>query len=190
MWSDVHDVGTRMKIPLFLIAGILLLSNVSTTVFAAKPADTVAFQRLRAAVCDVPGWIEQMDKYRAFTAKELYGLIDGRAADYNKQGLKSGITVTLTNGDRVLEIYFEDFGNPSRAKGMAGIKKKSFSAPKKLPQVNISPAFYDQVLGGCVACWAKGKFYIEMTLTGYDAVEIAVVNAAVLINSISPFIAK
>ena len=159
-------------------------------VFAANPSNNGAFDRFRAAVSDVPGWNEQKDKYQAFTAKELYGLIDGGAADYDQQGLKSGITVTLTNESRVLEIYCDNVGKPSRAKGMVKIKRKSLSDPKPIPKVTISPAIYDGVLGGCFACCAKGDFYIEMTLTGYEALNEAVEDAAAFINTLSQVIAK
>lgn len=157
---------------------------------AAKPADSNSFDQLRTAASRVPGWTEQKEQYRFFTAKELYEIIDGGAVEYDKQGLKSGICVSLTSRDKSLEIYFEDFGSSSRAKGMVSIKKKSSSDPKKFSQVNVALAIYDEVIGGCVVYWAKGDYYIEMTLNGYDSLEKALRDAATLINSISPAIDK
>jgi hypothetical protein len=157
---------------------------------AAKLEGGGAFDKLRAAVSGASGWTEQQDKYLAFSPKELYGIIDGAATDYEKQGLKNGILVALNNGDKVLEIYFDDFGKPSRAKAMVEIKKKSMSEPKIIPNVNLKPAFFDHVLGGCIACWAEGGFYVEMTLTGYDAPEKAVTDAAALITVLGPVIGK
>jgi hypothetical protein len=148
------------------------------------------FDKLRAAFSGTSGWIEQREKYQAFTAQELYGIIDGGAADYEQQGLKKGILVTFKSADKVLEMYFGDFGKPSRARAMVETKKKSMSGSKIIPKVNLVPAFYDDVLGGCVASWAKGAFYIEMTLTGYDAPEKAAEDAAVLIGVLGPVIGK
>jgi hypothetical protein len=160
------------------------------TIQAAKTADSASFEKLRAAASHVQGWTEQKDQYKFFTPKELYGVIDGGATDYEKQGLKSGIVVSLTGKAHSLEIYFENFGSSSRAKGMVSIKKKSLSDPKKMPQANGVSAMYDEVIGGCVVYWAKGDYYIEMTLTGYDSLSKAVADAVTLINSISPAIAN
>jgi hypothetical protein len=64
------------------------------------------------------------------------------------------------------------------------------SDPRKISQVNVRPAIYEEVIGGCIAYWAKGRYYVEMTLTGYDSAEIAVRDAVALIDSISPGIVK
>jgi hypothetical protein len=179
----MRDIQSRLVF--FFIAAAL-----TVTICAAISPDSAAFNRLRAGASGVPGWIEQKDKYQAFTVQELYGLIDGGATEYEKQGLKSGITITLTNGNKVLEIYCDDFGKASRAKGMVEIKKKSLSDPKVIPKATLSPAIYDGVLGGCIACFAKGDFYIEMSLTGYNSLDKAVEDAAIFINTLSRVIGK
>lgn len=56
--------------------------------------------------------------------------------------------------------------------------------------MKVAPAIYEEVIGGCIAYWAKSHFYIEMTLTGYDSTDIAVRDAVVLIDSISQYVAK
>jgi hypothetical protein len=175
---------------LFLAAWLMSAGFFILAADAATPADSGLFVRLRAAVTRVPGWTEQKKQYRSFTAKELYGFIDGEAAVHQKQGLKSGIGISLTSEAKSLEMYLEDFGTYSRAKGMVGIKKKSLSDPKKIPQVTVAPAIYEEVIGGCIAYWAKGRFYIEMTLTGYDSLQNAVRDAVTLIDSISPGMVK
>jgi hypothetical protein len=159
-------------------------------ILAANPQDSSSFESLRGTASRVSGWTEQKEQYRCFTAKDFYGIIDGGAAEHEKQGMKSGIGISLTNGPKSLEIYFEDFGTSSRAKGMIRVKKKSLSDPHKIPQVNVTPAMYDEVIGGCIAYWAKSRYYIEMTLTGYDSTKIAVRDAVVLIDSISARIVK
>jgi hypothetical protein len=159
-------------------------------IWAANPEDSSSFEPLRAATSRISGWTEQKEQYRYFTTQDFYGIIDGGAAEHEKQGMKSGIGISLTNGPKSLEIYFEDFGTSSRAKGMIRVKKKSLSDPVKIPQVKVTPALYEEVIGGCIAYWAKSRYYIEMTLTGYDSTEIAVRDAVVLIDSISPSIVK
>ena len=179
-----------MKIKHIPRACFSLIGFFIVTLQSAQPADSGSFAQLRMATSRVPGWTEQKEQYRFFTANDLYGIIDGAAAEHQKQGLKSGIGLSLTGGTKSLEIYFEDFGTPSRAKSMVNTKKTSLSSPGIIPQVKVSPAIYEEVLGGCIAFWAKGHYYVEMTLTGYDSTKIAVRDAAVLIDSLSPSIVK
>ena len=179
-----------MKLRQFSTALLCLTVFCITTCRTTKPADSSLFDRLRAAVSRVPGWIEKKDQYQVFKAEELYGIIDGGATEYIKQGLISGMAVACTSETRSLGMYFEDFGTDSRAKGMVIIKKKAMSEPKAVPKVSVSPAMYEEVLGGCVAYWAKGRYYIEMTLTGYDSQPIAVRDAMTLIDSIGTVIGK
>ena len=169
---------------------ISLIGFFIVTLQSAQPADSGSFAQLRMATSRVPGWTEQKEQYRFFTAAELYGIIDGGAAEHQKQGLKNGIGLSLTAGTKTLGIYFEDFGTLSRAKGMVIIKKKSCSDPENIPGVKVAPAIYEGVIGGCIAYWAKSHYYIEMTLTGYDLTKIAVRDAVVLIDSISSSIVK
>jgi hypothetical protein len=151
---------------------------------AGKPAKGGVFDRLRTAVAGA-GWVEQKDALKTFTAQELYGIIDGGATTYEQQGLKSGVLVSFKNGGKVVEMFLDDFGKPALARGMVAEKKKLMSEPKDLPATGKSPAFYDAVLGGCLACWAAGPCYIEMSLTGYDAPEKAAADAAALIEALS-----
>jgi hypothetical protein len=150
------------------------------TVWAAKSEDFRSFDRFRTAVSGVPGWIEKEDKYLTFTPKELYYIIGKGAADFEKQGLKKGISVLFMNGDKILEIYFTDFGKFSRSKNMVYFKKKFAVNPKDFPQINVAPSFCDEAAGGCVVCFAKGNYYVEMTLSGYDTSEKGIADAASL----------
>jgi hypothetical protein len=176
---------------LTLFSGVIFLVGIFTiSVQAAKPDTGQSFTPFRAAVSHAPGWTEQKDQYRFFTAKDLYGIIDGGAVEHEKQGLKNGIGLSCTKGNNTLDIYFEDFGTVSRAKGMVEVKKKSLSDTKEIPLVTIKPALYEGVIGGCIAYWAKSRYYIEMTLTGYDSLSIAVRDAVTLIDSVSPAIIK
>jgi hypothetical protein len=179
-----------MKLRLFTTAWLCFTGFFIMACQGTKPADSGSFDRLRAAVSRVPGWIEKKEQYQIFKAEELYGIIDGGATEYIKQGLISGIAIACTSGTRSLGMYFEDFGTYSRAKGMVSIKKKSMSEPKAVSKVGVSPAIYEEVLGGCVAYWAKGRYYTEMTLTGYDSLDGAVRDAVTLIDSIGPVIGK
>jgi hypothetical protein len=178
-----------MKSTNYFRACFILLSIFITTIQNAKSSDSTSFVKLRKVASGIPGWTEQKENYRFFTAEKLYDIIDGGAAQYQKQGLKNGIVISLTNGAKLLEIYFEDFESSSRAKGMVSIKNKTSSNPKRISQVDATAAICDEVLGGCVVYWAKSNYYIEMTLTGYDSLENALLDAIALIDSISPNIA-
>jgi hypothetical protein len=179
-----------MKTKRISLACFSLIGFIVFTLQSAQPVDSGSFAELRLATSRVPGWTEQKEQYRFFTAADFYGIIDGGAAEHQKQGLKSGIGFSLTSGTKTLGIFIEDFGTPSRAKGMVRVKKKSCSDPKNITGVKAAPAIYDEVLGGCIAYWAKSHYYIEMTLTGYDSTDIAVRDAVVLIDSLSLKIVK
>lgn len=179
-----------MKTKSISLTRFLLIGLFIVTLQSAQPADSGSFDHLRIAMSRIPGWTEQKEQYRFFTAAEFYGLIDGGAAEHQKRGLKSGIGLSLASGTKTLGMYVEDFGTSSRAKGMVRVKKKSCSDPKNIDGVKVSLAIYEEVLGGCIAYWAKGRYYVEMTLTGYDSTNIAVRDAVVLIDSISPSIVK
>jgi hypothetical protein len=166
-----------------LIIGVFISFSV-----AKSNPDSAAFAPLRAAVSHVPEWTEQTNEYKFFTAKGLYGIIDGAAADHDKQGLKNGIGLSLTGFGKSLDIYFENFGSAARAAGMVEIKKKSLSSPKPFPQTKALKAIYDDVIGGCMVFWAKSNYYVEMTLTGYDSLGKALGDAGTFIDSISPAI--
>jgi hypothetical protein len=148
------------------------------------PAPEVPFEKLRAAASRA-GWTERTDQYRSFTAREFYSYVDGEAAVHEGRGLVRGIGVTVLSQGRLADIFFEDFGSPSRARGMVAEKKKSSSDPKKMPGVRVAPALYDEVIGGCVAFWARGRCYVEMTLTGYTSTDAAVRDAATLTDTLA-----
>jgi hypothetical protein len=179
-----------MKTTAFIFSSLFLLGFFVTIIPAVTPMDSSSFEPLRTSIAGVSGWTEQKQQYRYFLAKDFYGIIDGGAAEHEKQGLKSGISISCTKGTNSLGIFIEDFGTASRARGMVGVKKKSCSDPKNITGVKAAPSIYEEVLGGCIAYWAKSHYYIEMTLTGYDSAKIAVRDAVVLIDSISPKIVK
>jgi hypothetical protein len=177
----LRSIGTG----LFLVSVVFVISCRTE-----KSADSEPHDQVRSAVSRIPGWVEQKDKYCSFKPDELYGIIDGGATEYIEQGLKSGIGIACTSGTKTLGMYFEDFGTELKAQGMVEAKKASLSEPQAIPNVTLSPALYGEVIGGCIACWAKDRYYVEMTLTGYDSVGIALKDAGIFIDSISRVIGK
>ena len=168
----------------YLRGTLLLLAAVCVAAMhCGKTAANVPFAELRAAVSRA-GWVERTDQYRFFTAREFYDLVDGEAAVHEQLGLLYGVGVTSTSKGKVADIFFEDFGSPSKARAMAAMKKKESSDPKKIPHVNVA-ALYSEAIGGCVAFWARGRCYVEMALTGYKSTAEAVRNAAILTDSLS-----
>jgi hypothetical protein len=179
-----------MKSLFFFSTGLFLPFVFVLSVSAAEPEDFRSFDRFRTAVSSVPGWVEKEDKYLTFTPKELPYIIGKSATEYEKQGLKKGVSLLLLNGGKMLEIYLNDFGKFSRAKGMLYKRIKSASNPKEAPQFNVAPAYCDSVAGGCVAYWAKGNLYVEMSLSGYGSFDGAISDATILIDKISSAFSK
>jgi hypothetical protein len=169
---------------------LVLLSIFMLTIQNAKSEDSTSFVQLRKTAVSIPGWIEQKEHYRHFNAEELFDIIDGGATEYVQQGLKSGIVILLTNKGKSLEIFFEDFGTSIQAMNMASSKEKSSDRFKKISQDNKSIAICEQVIGGCIVYWAKSKYYIEMTLTGYNSLEEALCDAKVFVNSLGTVITE
>ena len=174
----------------FLRAFLFLPVVFIMTVFAAKTVDYSSFNDLRSAVTSMRGWVEQESRYLTYTKKELYYIIGKAAKEFDKNGLKKGVSVLLMNGDKMLEIYFNDFGRSSRAKKMVDIRKKYASNPKVVPQFNVTPSYCDEVPGGCVVYWAKDDYYIEMTFSGYSMPEKAIIDAEAFIIKICSVIDK
>lgn len=179
-----------MKNIISIKTSVVLFSLLFVTVHAAMSEDNSIYEKFRTAVANVSPWIEQNDKYQYFTVDDLYLLINGGATQYQKQGLKNGITVSYTADNRSLQIYFDDFGSSSQAKKMVSAKKKLSSDAKKIDNMNVRPVLYEEVIGGCIVYWAKGQYYVEMTFTGYDSPDNALSDAAALVNSISPIVEK
>jgi hypothetical protein len=148
------------------------------------PAKDVPFDGLRAAAARA-GWVERTDQFRSFTSADFYKYVGAEAAVHMDRGLLRGIGVTASSQGRVADIYFEDFGSPSRARAMVQAKKNSSSGPGKIPGVKVAPALYCEAVGGCVAFWARGRCYVEMSLTGYKSPDAAVRDAAMLIDTLS-----
>jgi hypothetical protein len=166
---------------LALAVGIVCLCAAAS--FAAKP-DSLKLAVLRASVTGVQGWTEQKDQFRSFGTKELYELIDGGAVEYEKPGLVGGILVVLSGPNKeAAEIYIEDFGTPSRAQGMVKAKRKNASEPKSLEGARARGAFFDGVIGGCVAYASVNAFYMELALTGYDSAQKAAGDAKIFVSA-------
>jgi|WetSurMetagenome_2_1015567.scaffolds.fasta_scaffold00148_13 hypothetical protein len=162
--------------------GGCILCLVTSLSFAAKP-DSVALETFHAAVAGVPGWAEQKDRFRSFGTKQLYDLIDGGAAEYEKPGLVGGVLVVLSGAhNESAQIYIEDFGSAKRALEMVKQKRKTASEPKTL--AGAANAFTDEVIGGCVAYASFKGFYFELALTGYESQEKATDDAKVFINAL------
>jgi hypothetical protein len=179
-----------MKLKSFVRSCLILFGIFMLTIQNAKSADSTSLVQLRKTAVSIPGWTEQKEHYRYFNAEELFDIIDGGATEYVMQGLQSGIVVSYKNEDRSLEIFFEDFGSSIQAMNMVSIKEKSSNRIKKISQDNKTNAICEQVIGGCMVYWAKSKYYIEMTLTGYDSLDKAKYDATAFINSISLAIAE
>ena len=147
----------------------LLLGALCLAACGSEKTDSLTLSGTGRLAAHVKGWTEQTDKFRFFTARQLYDIIDGGAAEYEKSGLVDGVVVSLSaKPERSAEIYVENFKSPARASAMVLAKRKNASDPKPVSEVQNKLAFYDEVIGGCVVYSAKGAFYFEMTLTGYE----------------------
>ncbi len=67
---------------------------------------------------------------------------------------------------------------------MVKAKRKGASAPVSLVVPKMPDSFADEVIGGCVAIGWSGRFYFEMSLTGYDTLKQSMADARLFFDSI------
>jgi hypothetical protein len=164
---------------LFLLAFAVLASGS----FADVKPDSLKFATFRTALDSIPGWTEQQDKYLYFVPKALYDIINGGAEEYIKAGLVDGMVAAFKSaGNKNADLYIEDFSAQGRAQAIVKKKRKTASEPKPLPGSRDKNAFYDEVIGGCLVYFNSGRFYFEMTLTGYDKQDAALQDARLFIG--------
>jgi hypothetical protein len=178
-----HPEDDQMKKSLLFY--LLLLSSVLPSFASssgAKP-DSLKFAAFRTAADSIPGWTEHQDKYLYFVPKALYDIINGGAEEYIKTGLVDGMVATFKSaGNKNAELYIEDFGVQGRAQALVKKKRKTASEPKPLPGSRDKNAFYDEVIGGCIVYFSSGRYYFEMTLTGYDKQAAALLDARLFVE--------
>lgn len=164
----------------------LALAALASGSFAGVKPDSLKFAAFRTALDSIPGWTVQQDKYTYFVPKALYDIINGGAEEYIKAGLVDGMVAAFKSaGNKNAELYIEDFGAQGRAQAMVSKKRKTASEPKPLPGSRDKNAFYDEVIGGCIVYFNSGRFYFEMTLTGYDKQDPALQDARLFIGGLA-----
>lgn len=102
-------------------------------------------------------------KVSHFTPDNLYLKIDGRADAYlqfHVVGLTFGTYYHQTDGDRTVDVYWYDMGNPHNALGMYRSE-----APHDAAKVAIGREGYRA--GGAVFFW-KGASYVQVLPTRLD----------------------
>lgn len=149
-----------------LMPALAGVSSAATSVVA----DTQELAVLRSLPSRSAGWKEDTTRFKAFDRTSIFTIIDGGAPDYLDNGLIAGCVEELSGPDSASgEVFIEDFGKAGAAAAM--LSKKSGTMSERLPGFQKAEAAAEKVIGGCFACACFGRWYFEISMTGYTSFE-------------------
>jgi hypothetical protein len=168
-----------------LFCGLLMVGRTPAASAAADVApDSIRFAVFRSAANSVSGWTDLADRYRVFNAQQLFDIINGGADEYLKGGLVNGVMQSFAGPEgKNADMTIEDFGNSGRAQRMVRQKRKTASEPKALPGTGQKDIFSDEVIGGCMVYLSSGRYYFELTFTGYEKTQQAIDDAELFVSA-------
>ena len=147
---------------------VAMLSNATTPAVA----DSKGLAKLRSIPAEIAGWKEDTTRFKAFDGAALFSIIDGGAPAYIDAGLIGGCVEELSGPDSAsAEIFMEDFGTAVAASAMFGKRRGEMSPGDTLPGFKKNEAAAEKVIGGCFACACFGRWYFELSMTGYSRFE-------------------
>lgn len=114
-------------------------------------------------------WVEQKETTQSFSAHGLFDVINGGAEVYIGQGLIEGIHQQFTAKDgKTVEVFAEDFGTPEKASAMMKVKKEEFSETKPISGLTDIENALSKAIGASVVIASIGRFYFEITVSGFS----------------------
>ena len=156
-------------------------------ILSAAPSaavDTQGLAMLRIVPTRIAGWKEDTSRFKSFDRNGLFTVIDGGAPDYLDAGLIGGIVLELNGTDSVSsEIFVEDFGNAKASATMLAKKAEAISHVDTLAGYKKSEVIVEKVIGGCLACAGFGRYYFEVSMTGYSDYAKATKTAGTLLSA-------
>lgn len=128
----------------------------------------------------ISGWTENKESgYVEYSSGTLFDLINGGADQYNDEGLVEGIQqkMTSSSGDKSYSAFVMDFGTADNATAMFEKMKLNEADPLAIGNYIESVAFGSRHLSGINAYAHFGKYYFEITLSGYSDESLAISEA-------------
>jgi hypothetical protein len=143
---------------------LILIAAINIAAWAAGPP---AVRQLRITK-EIPGFRNDGKIYRAFSAQQLYEIINGGAPPYIQNGLVSGIHQQLNHDSgRTIELFVEDFGTPHNANDMFLLKKTDFMERFAPAGEDTTQVIAAATIGALLVVCIIDKYYFEITLGGY-----------------------
>ncbi len=119
----------------------------------------------------IPGWQEVKNTYTKFDAEGLYDIIDGGADLYLEYGLVKGEYQRLEHTNKAqCDIFSEEYSSAQKAKELFLFKKESIAPPIAFPHIKDAFVVGEEIIGGMVLYLCKGRYYFEVTLSGYNSI--------------------
>ena len=137
---------------------------------------------LRIAEGDVTQWQEENQGYRAYTQDNLFDIINGGADQYISRGLIEGFQqiLEISGSDFSATFLVMDMNSDANAKTMFDFKADAVSTKETAGTFSESAAVIDiGFLSGCTAYAHFGKYYLELSFTGYASNKSEAKNNAV-----------
>lgn len=141
---------------------------------------------LRLADNIVAGWQEDTARFATFDTATFYELIDGGAPAYIDEGLVDGFTQAFFRANSPdtfnCKIYVMDFSSPVNSLRMFGKIKSEQNSPIALTGFDTTVAMASEFLGGYYAFAAFDRFFIEVSVSGYADLDLALNDAKSFMN--------
>jgi hypothetical protein len=145
---------------------VAMLSNAATPAVA----DSKGLAKLRSIPAGIAGWKEDTTRFKVFDGSALFSIIDGGAPAYIDAWLIGGCVEELSGPDSTsAEIFIEDFGTVAAASAMFNKRRGEMPAGDSLLGFRKNEAAAEKVIGGCFACACFGRWYFELSMTGYSS---------------------
>jgi hypothetical protein len=152
------------------VVSIALLVGVSCKLVEDEGESSQGVNALRLANSDVSPWTEiSVDGFKDFKANNMVKEINGGAQTYVDKGMVAGFKQYMTGGGKSAELLVLDFGTEASTSAMYSYtdnanedKSDAGGYPLTVAQLDNSP------MSGVVAIAHFGKYYMELSFTGYN----------------------
>lgn len=153
------------------VVSVALLFGVSCKLVEDEGESSQGVNALRLANSDVSPWTENASEgFKAFKASNMFALINGGAQNYIDKGMVAGFQQNMAGGgEKTAKLLVLDFGTEASASAMYSYtdnanedKLNAGDYPQTVAQLDNSPS------SGVVAIAHFGKYYMELSFTGYN----------------------
>lgn len=137
-------------------------------------ADMILWEAaFRLADNEAPGWIDRPDLFISFDTTQLYTLINGGAILYIEHHAINGIFQAFNNGANTsCDVFIYNCVNRLNADSLFNYKANESSATVTVPGFDQSNVIGSEFIGGAIVYAHWNKYYLEISLSGYNDLQV------------------